>query len=419
MGVAPTGAIFRGLTFGGASSKDYGIYITGTGVYNAPERDVEMVTIPGRNGDLVLDNGRFSNIEVTYHCGVFGDSQANFAEAVSEFRNLLCSRLGYMRLTDDYNLNEYRMAVYKNGLDVTADAVRAGEFDITFTCKPQRFLTSGETAISVADGDTLTNPTLFPAHPLLSFEGIGNIYIGNDVITVNDVPFGWIVVNNGWPEVVTTSRHAEKRYTIDTTNINTGDQIQIGDNGPVAGWLIGIFTHPNLPFDKTTTTYGARDFSFTARIERDGNDAEVYMSFTSIAFTYGTRASKHAEVTLVLKKYESGSMINLATIEEEVIIDYNGNDSILIVIQSDWTTSRSILGGAKTLANSTVSTITGVTYVDLDIAEAYVMTPSGPESANDHVIIGANVPELAPGDTFITYENTITSVQITPRWWKI
>lgn len=416
MGVAPTGAIFRGLTFGGASSKDYGIYITGTGVYNAPERDVEMITIPGRNGDLVLDNGRFSNIEVTYHCGVFGDSQANFAEAVSEFRNLLCSRLGYMRLTDDYNLNEYRMAVYKNGLDVTADAVRAGEFDITFDCKPQRFLTSGETTITVTSGDEITNPTLFPASPMLMLDGVGDVNIGDYTITVNDVPFGWIVVNNGWSDVVTTGRIAQKTYNIDTTNLNAGDQIQVGDNGQLAGGsLHAIFIHPQLEFDNLTTTYGTRDFDFSAYAERDGTNAEVKMSFTNVTFNYGTSAQKSASVTFVFKR---GST-TLATIQERVAFQYYGADRIDITVQSDSSTNSTILVGSKTLANSTVSTLSGTTYVDLDIAEAYVMTAIGPESANDHVIIGSDVPVLVPGANEITFDNTITSLQIIPRWWKI
>ena len=57
-----TGEIFKRLYFDGQSSGTYGVYITGEAVYNAPARDVEMVTIPGRNGQLALDKGRFENI---------------------------------------------------------------------------------------------------------------------------------------------------------------------------------------------------------------------------------------------------------------------------------------------------------------------------------------------------------------------
>ena len=47
------------IIYGGVNSADYGIYITGEAVYNAPERDVEFVEVPGRNGALTLDNERY------------------------------------------------------------------------------------------------------------------------------------------------------------------------------------------------------------------------------------------------------------------------------------------------------------------------------------------------------------------------
>ncbi len=157
MAVAPTGAIYKALEFDGVSSRTYGVYITGEAVYNAPERDVEMITIPGRNGSFALDNGRFQNIEVSYPAGIFADTEADFREAISDFRNFLCSRKGYVRLQDEYNPNEYRMAVYKSGLEVTPAMLKAGEFTITFDCKPQRWLKSGETAVTIGEwGETET-----------------------------------------------------------------------------------------------------------------------------------------------------------------------------------------------------------------------------------------------------------------------
>ena len=168
MAVAPTGAIYKSLIFDGEDSRSYGVYITGEAVYNAPERDVEMVTIPGRNGTYALDNGRFENIEVSYPAGIFADTEADYREAISDFRNFLCSRKGYVRLQDEYNPNEYRMAVYKSGLEVEPAMLRAGEFKITFDCKPQRFLTSGETAITIGewrDTETVTGDIVEVENP--------------------------------------------------------------------------------------------------------------------------------------------------------------------------------------------------------------------------------------------------------------
>lgn len=146
------GPIFKTLTFGGVNSGDYGIYITGQGVYNAPERAVELVSVPGRNGAVPIDQGRWENIEVTYPAGTFGMTQEEFRVAVSDFRNAVVSQLGYQKLSDDYHPDEYRVAMYLSGLEVDpVNYGRAGQFSLVFNCKPQRYLTDGDIEIDVEE----------------------------------------------------------------------------------------------------------------------------------------------------------------------------------------------------------------------------------------------------------------------------
>ncbi len=148
----------NGLIFGGINSLDYGIYISGDAVFNAPDRKVELIQIPGRNGDFAIDHGRFENIEVSYPAGTFGDDQKDFRKKLSDFRNAILSQVGYQRLSDTYHPDEYRLGVYMSGLDVDpAHYNTAGEFILTFNCKPQRWLTSGETAVTIGEwGETET-----------------------------------------------------------------------------------------------------------------------------------------------------------------------------------------------------------------------------------------------------------------------
>ena len=124
MGINNTGDIYKGFIIGEEGqpgrlySTAYGVYITGEGVYNAPERDAEMVVIPGRNGSFYKDNKRFNNTILTYKAGMFGNDQTDFAEGIKNFRNAMALRQGYYKLYDDYNPDEFRMAVYKGGLDI-------------------------------------------------------------------------------------------------------------------------------------------------------------------------------------------------------------------------------------------------------------------------------------------------------------
>lgn len=178
-------AVFNSFDFDGITSTSYGVYITGEAAYNAPARAVEMVTVPGRNGAIAIDQGYFENIEVAYPAGVFAADQSAFASKVADLRNALASRYTYKRLTDTYNSGEYRMGLYKSGLEVGAAAYhQAGEFSIIFECKPQRWLTSGEIAQTFTSNGSITNPTDFDAKPLLEVKGYGNLTLGANVITI-------------------------------------------------------------------------------------------------------------------------------------------------------------------------------------------------------------------------------------------
>lgn len=182
-------AVFKSLTFGGSNSLASKVYITGEGAYNAPERVVEMVSVPGKNGDLAMDEGHFANIEVTYPAGTFGSTQSEFATNISAFRNILCSKYSYVELSDDYNPDEFRLALYKSGLEVDpASYNRAGEFEITFNCKPQRFLTSGKSTSTYTASGSITNPTAFPSKPLITITGTGTLTIGGVAITISASP---------------------------------------------------------------------------------------------------------------------------------------------------------------------------------------------------------------------------------------
>lgn len=68
-------------------SSSFGIYISGPAVYNAPERDEEVIEIPGRNGSLTIDNGRFKNIDVRYPAFIRREFR-KAAEAARQWRFL-------------------------------------------------------------------------------------------------------------------------------------------------------------------------------------------------------------------------------------------------------------------------------------------------------------------------------------------
>lgn len=162
------------FTLDGADSRTYGVYISGAGTYSAPARRYQVFQVPGRNGDLIVSDQSFDNGELTYaDCFIFDNVETNLAD----FRAFLMSRQGYVDLSDTYHPNERRQVIYTGTFapEMTAK-LDAAKFTLVFSCKPQRWLLSGDTAITVNNGGTggVTNPTRFPAKPLLKIYGNGS-----------------------------------------------------------------------------------------------------------------------------------------------------------------------------------------------------------------------------------------------------
>lgn len=220
--------VFNSFTYDGINSLNSGIYITGEAVFNAPERVVEMVSVPGRNGALAIDQGRFENIEVSYPAGAFGATMSDFADKITDFRNILASRYTYKRLADTYHPDEFRLGLYKSGLEVNAVRYNtAGEFNIVFDCKPQRFLTTGETETTFTSNGTITNPTAFASNPLLIVTGAGNLTIGGQAMT--------IVNGSGSSQVIYIDCESQEAWEIvGGSKVSRNDYIQnAGETFPV------------------------------------------------------------------------------------------------------------------------------------------------------------------------------------------
>lgn len=124
--------------------------------YEAAERNYEVTHVPGRNGDIIVDTGSYSNVERVYNIS-FGEYEQDvfkkYAPAVLSWLN---SANGYARLEDTYEPNFYRMAMFKGPQSLTNLLGQAGGGDIVFNCKPQRFYKAGEVPVTYNSTNTET-----------------------------------------------------------------------------------------------------------------------------------------------------------------------------------------------------------------------------------------------------------------------
>lgn len=450
MAIAQTGAIYKALNFDGQSSRNYGVYITGEAVYNAPERAVEMISIPGRNGAFAMDLGRFENITISYPAGIFADTEADFADAISDFRNYLCSRSGYCRLTDDYNPDEYRMAVYKSGLEVDPALLRAGEFNIVFECKPQRYLTSGEATQTIANsGDTITNPTLFESRPMIETFGYGTLTVNGHEIELENDTLGNVDLLGAPLRASTKERVSSlsKTWKFNKELVANGDTLTLNNLSYThygTEYWGSLYSSGCVTLDRDYTPYYA---AITQTVSANlvfgtGKGALVYANavgcsglLNSVVFNVGTASSETGTITFnVPTKDANDTVVETATFTHTLTVDYDGVDEISILITTSidsdslglWFVGgndyyRDTLYGSlsNVIGDSNVSILGTPTYIDCDLGICYKIENDTIIDLNRYIDLGSNMPELSPGSNTITFDNTYTQVDIVPRWWKV
>lgn len=210
------------VIFNGVSSQDYGIQVEHPPEYQTPARDYEVIHIPGRNGDLVIDSGSYQNVNRSYQIAI-GSMEKDFTSMANAIAEWLHSVSGYARLEDSYEPEYYRMAMFQNEVAIENIMQHAGRTTIDFNCKPQRFLKSGEDAVRLSANTVLRNPTGFCSLPTITVYGSGRgvIGIGEYTVTISDINESIvlnseiqdaykgtsnrnldIILSNGFPELV-------------------------------------------------------------------------------------------------------------------------------------------------------------------------------------------------------------------------
>lgn len=169
--------------YNGRRSADFGLILSGEDTWKKPMPDFERRQIPGRNGDLILSNKRYQNVDITYHVGI----KRNFDRNFSALMDFLLKEPGYHRLEDSYHSDYYRIAVLDREVSPKLSTLNhSGTFDLVFSCKPQQYLKSGERKQILNGSGTIYNPTAYEARPLIRIYGSGVLLVGGETVTVSN-----------------------------------------------------------------------------------------------------------------------------------------------------------------------------------------------------------------------------------------
>lgn len=198
--------------YAGSNALSNGICLQKPITFTGAEPDVEIIHVPGRNGDLSIYTGAYKNRKGTAECYcIRGYHQRDVEQVVTMATAMLLGKKGYNRLECTNDPTHYWMAKVVNGPQIEDRLRTLNPFTVEFDCMPQRFLKSGEMAVSVTSGSTILNPTAFPALPLIHINGTGagRLQIGEYVVEIESLD-----------ENITLDSVTQNAYS-GTTNLNS------------------------------------------------------------------------------------------------------------------------------------------------------------------------------------------------------
>ena len=219
------------FVYDGKNSQDLGLLISGEKTYNSPSRDVTTVSIPGRSGDLIIDNGRYNNIEISYTVSFRKD----VPEKTRALKAWLLSKAGYRRLEDTYQPEYFRLAAISNATEFEISINRYGTAELIFNCNPFLFSKGGEQTVLIpASGGRIYNPEYFGSQPIITVYGNGD-----GVLSVNNTNYnisaidGYVTINS---DVGLVYKGTENKNS--TVNFIEFPTLQVGEN--IIDWTGGI-----------------------------------------------------------------------------------------------------------------------------------------------------------------------------------
>lgn len=208
------------ITWAGISSNDVGMVIEHYPRVILPNRKIEVQTIPGRNGDNIIETDSFENYTQEYSAFLDSKYIGGLEMIIPKVSDWLLGHTGYQRLEDSYFPDVYRMAYYTGGANFVSLFNEYGEGTLTFNCAPEKYYKFGDESITLTNEERLYNPSSFRAEPIitLSCSGDGILSINGRELTIDSthLPTGTTIP---WPITLTVDVKTHKAYS-GTTNYN-------------------------------------------------------------------------------------------------------------------------------------------------------------------------------------------------------
>lgn len=169
------------FTYNGKRSyDDFELIITETPPFVFAERDIEKTQIPGRNGDLLSDNGGYKNVTKEYKVAALAEVFP-LPLLVQKIAVWLNTGAEYCILTDTYEPDYFRYACCTGQISFSDKLLKLGAATLKFDCKPFKYSYEGQQEIKINENSSIYNPENISSTPYIKIIGSGDVtlMIGN------------------------------------------------------------------------------------------------------------------------------------------------------------------------------------------------------------------------------------------------
>ena len=177
------------FTYKGKTSNEMYLKIENNLVFTAPQRDIEFVSVDGRDGDIAFDKQRYESIIRSIPCTLMPNDRLDIEQLIHDIHDWLSTDVRYHDFTWSGDPNFVYKAIVSEGYDIHRLLSRYGKTVLAFRFHPIKYLLSSLSERSVANNLTINNPYNIPAKPIIRLIGNGNmqIYIGGDLLDLRNV----------------------------------------------------------------------------------------------------------------------------------------------------------------------------------------------------------------------------------------
>ena len=146
------------LVFGGKVISDLpGMQVFAVNIDGAPARVYNKAEMPGKNGEILIDDMRYKNISHIYSFVIKNDTENYTNSAIEKLRQYVLKPAGYQWLYDSWHTGETYEAYLPDGLNITVSQDRLmAKGELRFERTPQRYYRSGLDAMPVDNGISAT-----------------------------------------------------------------------------------------------------------------------------------------------------------------------------------------------------------------------------------------------------------------------